>query len=242
MSRPRIVLAGERPRWVRWLAVTLVVVVAVIIGWAAFTFLARDLSERFEAASGDRTRLLEARRDLSTQLRDEKATVAELREQLAYLEKSQMIDREACQRLRDALRELQAQLVDTQEQLAFYRGIVAPEDARGVRVHDLVVYEEEEARRFELVLMQAGDGANRARGRVELHIEGTNDGETASEVARDLDGETEMLFSFRHFQEFSGEIRLPEGFEPQRARVMVHVDGEDAPLEVHYDWQRLVAG
>lgn len=240
--RPRIVLSGDQPRWVRWSWIGGVVAAAVIAGWVAFSFFAKDLSDRFEAASGDRARLLEIRRDLSLRLREEQRKAGQLREQLAYVEQSQMIDREACQRLRDALRELQAQLVDTQEQLAFYRGIVSPEEARGVRVHDLVFVPGDAGMRYELVLVHGRSESGRARGRVRVDIHGVRDGEADVETLRDLEGDADIRFSFRHFQEFSGMFRIPEGFEPERVRVLVTVDGRDEPVEVQYDWKRLVAG
>lgn len=247
--RPRIVTdAEERPRWLHWLVVVGAVVLAVGGGYGVFSLLSTELSERYTAMTGDRTRLLELRRELSQRLQDEKEKSAALRERLAYLEKSQQIDREACQQLRSSLRDMQAKLVDAQEQLAFYRGIVSPAGGgKAVRVHDFVVYRTGDALRYEMVLVRSGQHEKRARGRFQIRIEGlTNadgEGERAGQTVavRGAEGQEDMLFSFRHFQEFAGAFSIPDDFEPRRVLITVRRDGAEGPNETSYEWQRVVA-
>lgn len=247
--RPRIVTEGdERPRWLHWLVVVGAVVLAIGGGYGVFTLLSTELSERYSAMTGDRTRLLELRRELSQRLQEEKAETEALRERLAYLEKSQQIDREACQQLRSSLRDMQAKLVDAQEQLAFYRGIVSPAGGgKAVRVHEFVVYPTSAGMRYELVLVRSGQHDRRARGRFQVRIEGLGapqeDGERMPETleVRGAEGEKDMLFSFRHFQEFAGVFAIPEGFAPRRVLITVQRDGAEDPNETSYEWQRVVA-
>lgn len=247
--RPRIVTdSEERPRWLHWLVVAGAVVLAIGGGYGVFTLLSTELSERYAAMTGDRTRLLELRRELSQRLQDEKAETEALRERLAYLEKSQQIDREACQQLRGSLREMQAKLVDAQEQLAFYRGIVSPAaGGRAVRVHEFVAFPTAAGMRYELVLVRSGQHERRARGRFQIRIEGMaksadeNAQRPQNLVLRGAEGEEDMLFSFRHFQEFAGVFSIPENFEPRRVLTTVHRDGAEDPIETSYEWQRVVA-
>lgn len=249
VHRPRIVTEGEeRPRWLHWLVVVGAVVLAIGGGYGVFTLLSTELSERYTAMTGDRTRLLELRRELSERLQEEKAKSEALRERLAYLEKSQQIDREACQQLRSSLRDMQAKLVDAQEQLAFYRGIVSPSGGgKAVRVHDFVVFRTGDALRYEMVLVRSGQHDRRARGSFQVRIEGLKaadeDGKRAGHtlVLRGAEGEEDMLFSFRHFQEFAGTFSVPEGFDPRRVLITVRRDGAEDSTETSYEWQRVVA-
>lgn len=242
-QRPRIVTGGdERPKWIRWLIVGGSVVLLLAAGYAVYSFTTGELSDRYAAATGDRERLLALRRDLAERLRTEQEKSEELRERLAYLEKSQQIDREACQQLRQSLRDLQSRLVDAQEQLAFYRGIVTPEDeSSGVRVHDLIFRQRGQQLRYEMVLVQGRNQSDRVRGRFSLQVEGVRDGEAETLQASNAEGETDMLFSFRHFQEFTGSMKMPEGFSPRQVRVRLQREGGDEPVDTSYEWQRVVA-
>lgn len=246
MQRPRIVTEHEnRSKWLRWLVIGGSVVFTLSLGYAAFTFMSADLYDRYVAMTGDRARLLELRKDLSERLREAQLEKARLREELAYLEKSQQIDHEACQQLRGSLRDMQAQLVDAQEQLAFYRGIVTPEDERkGVRVHDLVVRQDEGEIRWELVLVQGSQrSTGRVRGQMQLLVEGTDeDGAPEQVIVTGAEGESDVLFSFRHFQEFGGVVSFPAGFQPRRIKVTVRRDGDDEARETTHEWQRVLAG
>lgn len=241
--RPRIVIGGdERPRWLRWLIVGGSAVLILAAGYAVYSFLTDELADHYASVTGDRERLLALRRDLAERLREEKATVESLRERLAYLEKSQQIDREACQQLRESLRDMQSRLVDAQEQLAFYRGIVTPEDeSAGVRVHDLVILRRGDELRYEMVLVQGRNQSSRVRGRFSLQIDGVRDDVAETIEARNAEGETDMLFSFRHFQEFTGSMTLPDGFDPREVRVQLNREGSSEPVESNYEWQRVVA-
>ncbi|MCK5769787.1 DUF6776 family protein [Algiphilus sp.] len=241
---PRIVTDHERrPRWIRWLVVTTLVVIALAGSYAVYVFVTDEFSARYQAMTGDRERLLALRRELAERLRAEQLESERLRERLAYLEKSQQIDREACQQLRQSLRDMQSRLVDAQEQLAFYRGIVSPEnEGRGVRVHDFIVRPDRDPARFELVLVQGRQQKDRVRGHFTIDIAGERDGESATVAVRNAEGETDMLFSFRHFQEFSGSVTFPDGFEPEQVAIVVQREGEDQSTETRYEWQRVVAG
>lgn len=242
-DRPRIVTGGdERPKWLRWLLVGGGVVLLVAAGYAVYSFTTDELSERYAAATGDRERLLALRRDLAERLRAEQEETEALRERLAYLEKSQQIDREACQQLRESLRDMQSRLVDAQEQLAFYRGIVTPEnEARGIRVHDIIFRRRGKELRYELVLVQGRNQSDRVRGRFALEVDGMRDGEAETVQVRNAEGEADMLFSFRHFQEFTGQLVVPEGFSPREVRVRLRPEGKDDPVNSSYEWQRVVA-
>ena len=95
--------------------------------------------------------------------------------------------------------------------------------------------------RYEMVLVQGRNQSDRVRGRFSLQVEGVRDGEAETLQASNAEGETDMLFSFRHFQEFTGSMKMPEGFSPRQVRVRLQREGGDEPVDTSYEWQRVVA-
>jgi len=64
--------------------------------------------------------------------------IAELKQEIARLETTQVIEKEAYQVVEANLSDLQRKIQEQQEAIAFYRGIVSPKDGgRGLRVQDL---------------------------------------------------------------------------------------------------------
>jgi hypothetical protein len=239
---PRIVVKARRPRWFRWTVLGAGAFAAIIVGWLLVSLLSARIAERYEVATYDRDRLLELRRDLARQLRDEKAKSEALRQQVVYLEQSQQIDRAAFQQVRDSLKSLQAQVVSLQEQVVFYRSIVSPEETRaGVRVYDFRVLPAGEQRfNYELILIQSARQDTRIRGRAQVVVEGrTGDGDKTVVVTQSSDA-GDLLFSFRYFQEFAGTFELPADFRPLRATVSIRADGRGSAIEDVYDWERIL--
>ena len=57
------------------------------------------------------------------------------------------------------------------------------------------------------------------------------------------DAARNLLFSLKYFEEFSGEIHLPQGFEPARVVVTLIPDGNGVPrVEESFDWVRVFNG
>ena len=54
-----------------------------------------------------------------------------------------------------------------------------------------------------------------------------------------LSGESNLVFSFKYFEEFGGEFRVPDGFRPTRAVVAVLPDGGAPKLENEFDWAKI---
>ena len=80
---PRIVTEHERrPRWIRWLMVTTLVVIALAGSYAVYVFVTDEFSARYQAMTGDRERLLALRRELAERLRTEQLESERLRERL----------------------------------------------------------------------------------------------------------------------------------------------------------------
>ena len=147
--------------------------------------------------------------------------------------------------MKGSLAALQEEVADLQEQVAFYRGIVSPDASRaGVRVYEFKVYPTAVTNvfRYDLVLIQSVRHDRRVAGRVEISLHGVSGGQTTVHRLSDLalSGERNLLFSFKYFEEFGGEFRLPNGFRPTRAVVSVVPDGGSVPkVEDGFEWSKI---
>ena len=143
-----------------------------------------------------------------------------LREEVAYLKQSVMIEQQACFELREGMKGHQDQLAKLNEQLAFYRGIVSPEeDAAGMRIHNLELFRSGQRDwQFRLTLIQAVRHAKDAKGLVKIRLEGLKNNVFTSYGMKEIDPAKEYtgLYQFRHYLEKHGQFRLPAGFSPLR--------------------------
>jgi len=150
-----------------------------------------------------------------------------LKQEVALLETHREIDREAYKEVETSLIGLQSKIVEQQDAIAFYRGIVSPADGKpGLRVQDFKLTRGGEEREFNLrlVLVQAMKHDRKVSGDVSVSVEGSEDGELKSYALTDLlpaDADSAWPFSFRYFQDFDRQLVLPDGFTPERVHVEV---------------------
>lgn len=241
----KIIIAHHRP-WRRWALVSGAALLLALGGWALYSYTRATTVSDFERARLERDQLMEDRRSLARDLRSSRAEADKLRDQVAYLTRSQEIDGNACSALKQSVSELQAEASDLREQLAFYRGIVSPKESQaGVRVYDFKVSHSSQAGawRYDLVLIQSVHHDKRVGGALEIVFEGVKGSEKQSLKLSELnaDERKNLVFSFKYFEEFSGTFRLPEGFKPLRATVRLEPDGDaDATVEDEYDWGKIL--
>lgn len=167
------------------------------------------------------------RQELEDRIAKLNAEIVSLNEEVALLETHRDIDSEAYKQVEGSLTELQATIQAQKDEIAFYRGIISPEDGTsGLRVQDLRLSRGEDERSYNvrLVLVQALKHDRKVTGDVNLTIEGTQDGATMTYAYTQLLPEAEedsWAFSFRYFQDFDREIVLPDGFTPERINIEV---------------------
>lgn len=240
----KVVINTYRPR----LRLALVAAATAVLAggaWGLYSYTRATTVVDFERAQTERDRLLEERRELTAKLRESRVEIEGLKDQIVYLQRSQEIDQQACATVKNSLAGFQEEVADLQEQVAFYRGIVSPDASRaGVRVYEFKVYPTAVANvfRYDLVLIQSVRHDRRIAGRVEIALRGMSGGRTEMHRLSELtlSGEKNLLFSFKYFEEFGGEFRLPEGFKPSRATVAVLPEGGAVPkLEDEFEWSRI---
>jgi cell division protein FtsB len=112
-----------------------------------------------------------------------------LKQEVALLETHREIDREAYKEVESSLITLQAKIVEQQDAIAFYRGIVSPADGKpGLRVQDFKLTRGNEEREFNLrlILVQAMKHDRKVSGDVALSVEGSENGEAKSYALSEL--------------------------------------------------------
>lgn len=161
--------------------------------------------------------------------------LAQERDRLVLLQTSGNIDSEAYLKIEQRLQELQGTIQAQAESLAFYKGIISPEDdVAGLKVQKFEITPGAGERVFllKIVLIQAKDHGLRVTGIVDLNIDGKSQGEAASLGLQALLSESGDVgtpaFSFRYFQELEVTVVLPSNFEPEMVHIEVRPKGRSA--------------
>jgi hypothetical protein len=223
---PRLVVR-EVSRGRQWLWIILATAVFGSASYGLYIFLRSQLPYDWAQVELERERMAAQRSELNREinrLREENGLQAE---QIVMLQRGVDIDRESTAELKTALRDLQSELEAQKEQLAFYRGIVSPDESRaGMRIYELrvsAVQDQPLQYSFDLMLIQAVRHSRRVSGQIKMVVVGVQDGEERSLSAEkiQLQNTSNMQFAFRYFQELHGSFTLPEGFAPTSVTLKV---------------------
>jgi hypothetical protein len=167
----------------------------------------------------------------SERLRELEAENSRLRTQLEAADVARRVDREGYKQVEKSLGDMQSQIARLNQDLSFYRGLVQPDSAIGVKVQQLQIIPEGPSGHFRLkfVLMQVGKPDKPVMGNTVISIDGLNAGKPLNlSFARvSPKGRVSLAYSFRYFQDFDEQIQLPAGFEATRVDVEIH-SGRDA--------------
>jgi hypothetical protein len=166
-----------------------------------------------------------------------------LREQLAILERSSQIDRQAAKDVKGDLGRLETDLQAAREEIEFYRGIVAPGDVQsGLRIHRFSLENGSGVGEYhyDLVLTQLKRNDRYVTGVVDWKVAGLMFGEPGELALAGITNPAvkQLKFRFRYFQELAGTITLPEGFAPEKVIIEVKPQGKgDLPsVKQTFDW------
>ncbi|HUH57211.1 MAG TPA: DUF6776 family protein, partial [Pseudomonadales bacterium] len=180
---------------------------------------------------------------LQENLADAEQTISSMSQRVSILEKGGEVDRKATEGIRQTVIELKSQIATLEEEVSFYKGIMAPGgNDKGLRVSKIDIIPEEAANRFRysIMLTQVSDNSSYISGLAAVNIVGLQDGERVILPLRDLDSEVTELgvkFRFRYFQEFGGTLTLPSKFVPEQVQVVSQSTGSKAQrVEQTVNW------
>lgn len=158
------------------------------------------------------------------------------REQLARQKTEEKINREAYSQVERKLADLQGKILEQQEELAFYRGIVGSPDKGGVQVRNFALIPAATGARLRFVLAQDEGVGRKVQGKLQIRVEGTRAGRVVSLDLASLAANPSavpMSFGFRYFQDIDAELHTPPNFTPQRIviRILPATSGVKASVE-----------
>ncbi len=220
-----------------WLFRGLALVVVVLAGYLIFELgrIQADYNVVDVAAE---------RRSYEDRIAGLESEIRALREQIALLQTDAVVDREGYKDVEARLARLRNKIQEQLETIEFYRGIVAPADGqKGLRVQDFKIRKSSVEGVFDarLVLIQTMRHDRTVKGEVNLTIDGSRSGSPVTlELASMLpEGEKSAWpYSFRYFQNFERELRLPQGFVPETVNIELDSQSKSVPdVKQDFAWQ-----
>lgn len=164
-----------------------------------------------------------------------------LERRVATAELSQRVDRQAQSDAQRMMGELQAETARQQQELQFYRGLVARQFGAGtLRVQELRIRPEEERQfRVLITLVQAASRDTVANGTVTFTVGGTQGGEARQLALAEVepDKRRELPFSLRFFQQIEVPIELPEDFQPAELVIEYRIGRNEEPRRQTFPWR-----
>jgi hypothetical protein len=182
------------------------------------------------------------RDSLQQQLIEAERSMVELSQRVKVLEKGGEVDRKAAEDIRQTVKALKAQVATLEEEVSFYKGIMAPSSGdEGLRVSKVEVGNPDGDRiGYSIMLTQVADNSSYVSGLAAVNVIGRQGSEQVILPLRDLDSDVTELgikFRFRYFQEVKGQLTLPSGFKPQKIQVVLQATGNKAQrVERTEDW------
>lgn len=233
MSAPqsRFVIVPRRPRSPLWA----LLLVALWLGSvaAAWMLSRQDAAPTLDRLSAEHAALLASHDALQV----EEET---LRGDLKLAQRAEQVMRDANRTLQEDLRQRDEEIAALRADVGFYERLVGGSAQRqGLSVHSLTMRADASGSvGYAITLTQSLKKGGLTRGEVSLVVEGVQDGRLTElgwdRLRQDADAAPQE-FAFRYFQQVEGSIMLPDGFSPQRVRVLVNAGGQRS--ERVFSWQ-----
>jgi multidrug efflux pump subunit AcrA (membrane-fusion protein) len=181
--------------------------------------------------------------ELGAEVEAQQARLASLDAQLIDTRLNEQVMREATKTLRGDLTVAHQKMARLQEEITFYKGLMAPSSLRkGLQVAELELtpLEDEAVYDYQLLLTQVALRRTFIAGEVRIDVIGHTHDSPDTESVLSLTDLSDMKtyplkFRFRYFQDLAGRLTLPEGFNPARVLVTANQNGKD-PLQVIFPW------
>ena len=232
----------KRDRLVKMIASLAVVCAVVFAYWYG----------GYQQASQSKTELQQAHR-LQQKMEQLERENEQLSQQVAILDRSQKIDREAVNNVRKTVGHLQNEKEQLNKEISFYRNIMAPESVEpGLRILDLEVIRLSKPNTYGLriIVSQVARLNPALKARLSISFVGLKEGKedllSLGTVSK-LEADKDIALNFRYFQAIPDQrghivFSLPEGFQPEKIRVSIRVDkGLVKSIDKTYEWAKEIA-
>jgi len=223
-----------------WLMIGFYVLVFGLAGWVMYTLGQKSAGTN----NSELNNAVEKLKDYTRNLEEQKA---KLLEQVAVVERNRQVEQQAFSDVDTSLKGQQEEILELKQEVAFYRGIVAPrgDSEAGLNIQSFRIEKspEEHTYRFKLVLTQLAKMDVPVKGRVRLDIAGVKDGKpTSLSLAEVSSGAAPNLeLKFKYFQTVEGNMVLPAGFAPTNVAVeIVPAGGKLAGFNKNFAWEALL--
>jgi cell division protein FtsB len=175
----------------------------------------------------------------AAQWRAQQKRVADLEQQVATLNRSDQISRQANGDLQGTLAERDEEIAGLRADVAFYERFVgATAQRHGLAVHKLQLQPSgQQSWHFVATLTQNLNRGAVNAGRLQVAVEGTRNGRLQKLDWAELRqaGDPGVAYSFKYFQEVEGDFVLPPGFQPARVEVRL-APQNGGPVEQSFAW------
>ena len=220
----------ERRRRLLLVFLILAVPLAFALGWSTLSYL----DPRADA------------HELQARISEQDQELEFLRQRLAVVSSSEKLAQQASEQNRRTIKLLEEQIFKLQQDVAFYKGVLAPGSRREglrIRAFELQATEDPLRFRYKLLLSRVGMAEQPLEGNLKVTLLGMLDGKDKSLSLASLSDEfsdEKTPFSFKHFQALPdagrfAELQLPQGFVPAQVRVEAQVQGHK-PLVRTFKW------
>ena len=156
--------------------------------------------------------------------------IAVLQAQLEAVGLNQDVGSQTAQELRLTIKGLRDEIAELTEEVTFYKSLMSPSElTRGLQIADFEIRTTlvADQYRFHLLLTQVESRRDWIQGDIELLVQGKD--QQVLSLTEIADADTYPLkFRFRYFQDLSGTISLPEGFEPESVEITARRRGASA--------------
>jgi len=221
----------DKPRWSR---VGVVVAIALAVFYGGFELGRASAGYGILNSTLERVELRRLARRLGAQNDI-------LQRRVATAEIGQRIDQQAQSEAQRMIGELQAETARQQQELQFYRGLVARQFGAGtLRVQELKIRSVEGSRyRVLITLVQAAFRDSIANGTVTFAVDGTRRGALIQLPLVDLEPNRrrELPFSLRFFQQIEVPIELPDRFSPTSLQIEYRLGRGAEPSRQTFAWR-----
>jgi hypothetical protein len=231
----RLMVVRYRPIW-RWVVGFAVVMVMVAVGWGSYFFGNVGGSRIQEQVIAERDQL---RQELQARI----AEAEGMSQQVANLSLASEVDKASSEDVRQEVIQLKGEIAALQEDISFYRNLMAPtENERGLTIGTVELMSTSAPRRYEfkVVVQQLATNHELLNGTLTINIIGRENGVARiiplSELSEQIEA-PDIRLRFKYFQSVEGQLELPFSFTPERIELIARSTGRNATeVEKKFGW------